>query len=697
MMDWECHLDAAAWDHDVGPAAVGSDAEPDPDDDVGSEPEPDCIEDVTADEASREVANMLIDLRLQSHLSARQVCTLAWWLAKAGLQGVVADLAVHPDRSSGQYSKHFDLIAGTRAVDIAEDFYVADVAIHSRTQAKRIIQPMPVFTPLDALAEEIKSTPDMQAKLEACIEANALPQRYFDHIVKQRAPPGVPVYPCFLYIDGLKFQRTDGMVRITVKCLVTHVNHLCMAIRKSEMCACGCRGWCTIYVAMLVLGWSFEAMGDGIWFNAKHDGTPWEEGSWRQKLAGTALGWFALIIFARCDMAEFVTTFGFPSWNTVEHPCPSCFCTAGDMYSVCGLSAVSLPWPPKTLANYFAACAACEIRVDASPTQVRALRMSLRYDKRDTGSRGRALEVSFPDLGLIAGDRLEPTHRMPDVGAAVDRNSTENVSLVFWRRCFETITRRRNPVFSERTGIEPDTFFVPDWLHCLSLGVYKVMINFAWHTLFETNVFKLERSSLSTADAFIEVNVDLLKELLFQWYKDEHRQKREHAKLQTLTAAMVGTHSGHALGTWGAETNGQLFFTRWRLSKYQHKLPEDRSIHLTRGVSSLVSIHESIKAWRKGVPPLEEIQAFADNWKLHMHALRALDIQPRPKHHQMAHMVNLLRTSGAPMMWGTWVEEGENHETGRMAIRAHRAVWAWRVLGDHRAAYGVRRRVRRTK
>jgi len=160
------------------------------------------------------------------------------------------------------------------------------------------------------------------------------------------------------------------------------------------------------------------------------------------------------------------------------------------------------------------------------------------------------------------------------------------------------------------------------------------MINFAWHTLFEMNVFMLERSSLSSTEAFIEVNADFLKELLFQWYKDEHRQKREHAKLQTLTAAMVGTHSGHALGTWGAETNGQLFFTRWRLSKYQHKLPEDRSIHLTRGVSSLVSIHESIKAWRKGVPPLEEIQAFADNWKLHMHALRALDIQPKPKHHQ---------------------------------------------------------------
>ena len=116
-----------------------------------------------AEEASAVVANMLIALRLQSHLSAKHVCTLAWWLKKAGLKGVVADLAVHPDRSSSQYSKHFDLIAGTRAVDIAEDFYVADVAIHSRTQAKRLIQPMPVFTPLDALAEEIKATPDMHA------------------------------------------------------------------------------------------------------------------------------------------------------------------------------------------------------------------------------------------------------------------------------------------------------------------------------------------------------------------------------------------------------------------------------------------------------------------------------------------------------------------------------------------------------
>ena len=258
MLAWERHLDST-WDHDVGQAVVGP--APQNDDDFGSDPEPDDIDMVTTEDACSEVANMLIDFRLQSHLSARQVCTLAWWLAKAGLKGAVADLAVHPVRSSSQYSKHFDLIAGTRAVDIAEDFYTADCAIHSRTQAQRLVHPMPVFTPLEALAEEIKSTPDMQAKLEASIEAGALPPRYFDHIVKQRAPPGVPVYPCFLYIDGLKFQRTDRLVRITVKFLVTKVNHLCMAIRKSELCACGCRGWCTMYVAMLILAWNFEAMG----------------------------------------------------------------------------------------------------------------------------------------------------------------------------------------------------------------------------------------------------------------------------------------------------------------------------------------------------------------------------------------------------------------------------------------------------
>ena len=63
--------------------------------------------------------------------------------------------------------------------------------------------------------------------------------------------------------------------------------------------------------------------------------------------------------------------------------------------------------------------------------------MSLYYDKRQTGSRGRALRVAIPELALEAGFRLEPTPTMPDVGEAVDNNSTADSTLVFWDRSKE--------------------------------------------------------------------------------------------------------------------------------------------------------------------------------------------------------------------------------------------------------------------
>ena len=218
---------------------------------------------VDAETALQEAGNLLIDLKLQSGVPAKSICILCWWLSKANVGGVIKDLGVHPVRPSGQYSKHFDLVVGVRGVDVEDDFYKADAPAHERGMAKRSIVEMPVFSPLEAIAEEIESTPDLPAKLDASIANGELPPSYFEHRVKMDAPNDVPVYPCVLYIDGLPFQRTDGMIRFSVKCLITNVNHLCIALRKSELCACGCHGWCTLYVAMLVLQWAFKAMARG--------------------------------------------------------------------------------------------------------------------------------------------------------------------------------------------------------------------------------------------------------------------------------------------------------------------------------------------------------------------------------------------------------------------------------------------------
>ncbi len=62
--------------------------------------------------ALHEADNMIIDLKLQFGVSARQICTLCFWLSKAQVGGKIQDLAVHPDRPTEQYSKHFDLVLG---------------------------------------------------------------------------------------------------------------------------------------------------------------------------------------------------------------------------------------------------------------------------------------------------------------------------------------------------------------------------------------------------------------------------------------------------------------------------------------------------------------------------------------------------------------------------------------------------------
>ena len=398
------------------------------------------------------------------------------------------------------------------------------------------------------------------------------------------------------------------------------------------------------------------------------------------------------------DMAEFVSTLGFPSWATIADPCPLCFCTKHDWDRITGLSPVSLPWPIKTFADYQAACASCERWVTLTTMSLLyRVRAALAYDKRKCteASRGRALTIDIPELGLVKGDRLEPHPNMPDVGV-IDGFKTAPVTLLFWRRKEETQARHRNPLFDADLGITPEEILVPDWLHCFSLGVYKRTISEVWHKLFEMNVFDVDASQRAVHHVFIESCVGVVRERLFQWYREEEAAHRTHTRVQLLTVGMVGLSSGHQLGSHGSETNGLLLFTNSLLAEFSARIPDAQwRYHATNAMSSLVANHQIIKEYRKGMLPIQKTQQFAENWKRHVQSLRALEINFTPKHHQVAHMVHKMLKYGSPHAWGTWVEEGENHEVALMGGHAHRSVWARRLLTEHRVARGVRRRTNR--
>eukprot|EP00969_Alexandrium_andersonii_P270334 11948676-Alexandrium_andersonii.AAC.1 len=80
---------------------------------------------VTPEMATEEFPAMLVRLKLQGTLSARQVCTLCFWASRAGLGGLTKELAVRPNQQSGQYSRHFDKVVLEGACPETYDVFLA--------------------------------------------------------------------------------------------------------------------------------------------------------------------------------------------------------------------------------------------------------------------------------------------------------------------------------------------------------------------------------------------------------------------------------------------------------------------------------------------------------------------------------------------------------------------------------------------
>lgn len=625
----------------------------------------------TREEAERCLFEFLVDLKQrQKPMSAKDACILAFWMHKAGAGGQIEELCVPPDRQSGAYSKKFDTCVG-RPKD--ENFVYVSTPVQRRSSAGREVVPLPMRPPHDVFADEFRS--NGQSLIGKLKEAE-LPKCYHDHPVvtlQGDAENPQPAFPCALYVDAVPFSREDSVLGVWMVCLLTMKRWLLVALRKSEACTCGCRSWCSLYPMFNMLSWSITAMSRGVFPNTGHDGGQLD--TIRAAVAGQPMGFRVAILFCKADWAEIAHTLGFPTWATLDTPCPMCFCSLRNAYTTRGLSVLDFPWRKKTFADYERACEDSEIIVDPlSDVLWRKILASLTYTVRNDLVRSRTLAVDIPEAGLLKGDRLEPSCTVMDTGRGFSQANPRK--CVFWRARPGQITHHRNPLFAQETGVTLERSLVVDYLHSQSLGVIKYFLAWLLWKLLDANAWAAQDTA---AEARLETSVQRMKGELFKFYERESKSGRNHTRVQDLTSKMVGgSEDQPRLRLHGSEMNGILFFAGHLLQRYGHLLGASQAPS-ERAQRAFAQLHIIVGQYRVVVPD-REAQRCMDLVRTGLRALEDLGVRPKPKFHAICHMIHDIRYKGSPTLWATWTDESLNRMLKQVCAGGHRQNWHERVL-----------------
>ena len=442
----------------------------------------------TPAEKAEEFADMLAHLKYNNKLSAKDVCILAWWATEAGpalSSGKAAEIAFKPYKSSGHYSRHLDAVM-TPVSGKYFNLSPMDVPAYNKYDGTRSVERMHMVAAHEVLAEEVAQNPDLHCKLKTMQDEDKLPPMYYNSPVVEKQ--GKKTFPVAIYLDGIAFAKRDGVLGIFMYNMAGGPNcrrHLIAALRKSQMCRCGCRNYCTLFHAFLYIKWCIEAMADAVNPLTRHDGSPfWPEEVDRIAIAGTVMVAAFAVVLVKGDWAEFGPTLGFPTFTSNYHPCPLCRASKEDLVLLDGFSAVDFPFAAKTYEELKTACDRAEVHLVIDKQSHRAIRTRLRYDRKDKGCHGRCLVEDVPVLGLKAGDRLEPSVALPDIGRQFDNLTLFPFPVTFWRSSEQTWVYHRLPLWSERAGFTHDLAMGVDWLHTLSLGVYQ----FCFALLYTSNV-----------------------------------------------------------------------------------------------------------------------------------------------------------------------------------------------------------------
>jgi hypothetical protein len=545
---WE---DDHAWDSD----SMGGGASGESDEDYDS---------VTAEQAGNYFSEFLMSLLFSHTISAKQCCVLAWWAQHAGAIGPAAEFAMAPNaKSTGHYQRKIDHVL--RLKEREHVLYELQVPGHAKYNASREVSTIHVIPPHELIIDEVEKNRTLEQSLCAPNQAWQT-----DDFARHARQSDVPLYPCAFYLDGVVYQKRDSTLGFWLYNVISGVRQLFCVLKKSQICKCGCKGWCTLHVVFSFLRWSLESLLQGVLPSCRHDGSQWlPSDAVRATRAGSAAIMRGLVVFVKGDWAEFSHTLGFPIWAHNIHPCIFCSTPLATMKQTTGFNPMSFPFELFTPDSYNRACASAEFFADVTTEDHRKLLLGvLQYDKRKEPMmpHGRSLIADVPSFGLLLGDRLEPSKSLEDVGQL--DTARLPLRLTFWRTTLQTKSKHRNPLFDVSTGVSVASLSI-DVLHTLHLGVFKHFVMLViWH-LFDSNYCLPEHMWTRTAEERISLMVLRVRTDLWAFYGVlEKRLRHKITRLTDFTVSMVGENGSRKLKTKAAETRWLLPFTMDMLEKH---------------------------------------------------------------------------------------------------------------------------------
>ena len=631
--------------------------------------------------AQVELANQLIALKTSGKLSARDVCVLMWWAKHAGLpEGPATAFAFTPATTqTGHFNRHFNVALGMDT-DLEGSYNLrvpGPTAVDFDSNAAYV----PCLPPHESLEQELADTPGLQDQLAATIANREWSSQHMEHPVVKSARPDEHVWPLGLFCDKVPFQHRDSALVFFLYNLVSGVRHLSIALRSSDLCQCGCHGWCTLFPVMVWLRWSLGAMAKGRWPSERHDGMPFEAlDSTRAAMAGEPLAKAALV-YILGDWAEISHTWGFPDWSNLFHPCFCCTAVREELDDVGELSAVSPPFPAKDHASYDQACGHCEKVV-----QVRdAVALARLLGFLDFTAAGYMLTANLPELGLLARDRLAPSTDLPnlDIRCLGDVQSFP-VVLTFWRKDNATVAKWRNPLFTELTGISVETFAL-DVMHCLHLGTWKAFcMTCIWWLLLED----AWGTGATTQHDLVDMGFARFKAELYRWYEQERRRlgQQNVYSVQKFTLRMLGTPTQPTLATKAAETGTLLQWCALKLAELPTARLGQQGTALHEVGRSFRKMAETMKR-NPRVFPNSELQRFVDATISAFQNRESAGIPWTPKWHLMLHVAARARVAGNPRFYSTFLDEDYNFRVAKMAAVCHRFTWHNNLLSGFRRSF----------